>query len=112
MKPIYYKGVLVSAYVGQFLQWYPQENDRRATLAEYGQLGGLKYLLADIEFRSYLRTATPLVDARRANSDFENGVIQGRREMALELIELAAPGRAAKIEEIISKPSTKEKTDE
>jgi len=58
---------------------------RQAVLAEYQQLGRLKYALADIALRGAV-----FGEAGRTPGDvFGDGINEGRRQMAVEIIKLA-----------------------
>lgn len=68
-----------------FQQMWPFDQGRRAVLAEYAGLGGSKYLLADIALRGHVWSVAP----RAAGDVFQDGVNEGRRQLANEIIRLA-----------------------
>jgi hypothetical protein len=94
--------VLLSPLAAGIRARWPNTNNRNAVLAEYSTLGKNKFMLTDVALLGGLYASTALVSVHRANSEFENGVAAGRRELANDIITLAGE-RADRIRELIEK---------
>lgn len=68
-----------------FMRLWPRDPDRRQVLAEYAQLGRMQRLLADVALRGGVFRPSA---ADPANL-FAAGIVEGRRQLALELIRTA-----------------------
>ena len=67
-----------------FGQLWPRETGRRAVLSDFATVGTLKHFLADLALRGNVFSGHPVTD-----SLYQLGRMEGRRELALEVIQLA-----------------------
>lgn len=66
-------------------EMWPRDADKRALLADYGRLKDMPHFLADLALRAGVWRGA----ARVPGDIFGDGISEGRRLMALEIIKLA-----------------------